>query len=104
VKEKIAKWQRDIVQIRGAIARLLDYRRWNRVYEAIVGANPRLTPGTAVLDYFRYIYGDYAVMAIRRQAKPHRDSISFLGLLDDLAANPRLITRRMDAKDVPGAA
>jgi hypothetical protein len=93
MKQKLEKWQREIVRIREAVVRLADYRRWNRVYEAIVNANPRLIPGTPVLNYFRNVYGDYAVMAIRRQAKPHRDSVSLLGLLEDIAANASFITR-----------
>jgi hypothetical protein len=93
MQQKIEKWQRDIARIQNQVIRLLDYRRWNHVYELIVAANPRLRPGIPVLDYFRNVYGDYAVMAIRRQAKPHKDSVSLLGLLEDLAENASFITR-----------
>ena len=94
MKQKLEKWDRDIRRIRNAVMRLCDYRRWNRVYEAIVNANPGLHPGVPVLDYFRDVYGDYALMAIRRQAKPHKDAISLRGLLEDIALNPSLISRR----------
>lgn len=93
MKQKIEKWQREILRIQNAVTRLLDYRRWNRVYEQIVAANPLLHPGIPVLDYFRNIYGDYAVMAIRRQARDQKDSISLIGLLRDLEENASFITR-----------
>lgn len=93
MKQKIEKWQREILRIQNAVTRLLDYRRWNRVYEQIVAANPLLRPGIPVLDYFRNIYGDYAVMAIRRQTRDQKDSISLIGLLPDLEENASYITR-----------
>ncbi len=93
MKQKIEKWQHEIERVRNAVTRLLDYRRWNRVYEGIVAANPLLRPGVPVLDYFRNIYGDYAVMAIRRQCRQQRDSVSLLGLLKDLEQNAAFITR-----------
>ena len=93
VKQKIEKWQREIARIQNAVVRLLDYRRWNQVYEQIVAANPLLHPGIPVLDYFRNIYGDYAVMAIRRQCRPQKDSVSLLWLLYDLKENVSFITR-----------
>ncbi|GEM_PF-4025103 len=86
------KWTRHIKRIETQVFRLMDYRRWNRVYEQIVNANPRLRPGIPVLDYFRHIYADYAAMAVRRQAKPHADAISLLDLIEDIAANPEAIT------------
>ncbi len=92
MRQKIEKWQREIVRIRTAVVRLLDHRRWNRIYEEVVRANPRLHPGIPVLDYFRNVYADYAVMAVRRQVRPDRDSVSLAGLLEDLAANSTLIT------------
>ena len=93
MRQKVEKWQREIIRIRGSVIRLLDHRRWNRVYEAIVSANPRLRPGTPVLDYFRNVYADYAVMAIRRQVRADGDSVSLVGLLEDLAENSSFITR-----------
>jgi hypothetical protein len=93
VKQKLEKWQGDIARIRNAVVRLLDHRRWNRVYEAIVSANPQLRPGMPVLDYFHNVYADYAVMAIRRQVRADDDSVSLVGLLEDVAENSSFITR-----------
>lgn len=90
---KLDKWRRWIVAIEREVIALNHYRRCNRVFEAIVNANPRLLPGNAYLDYFRNVYATYAAMAVRRHAKPHRDAISLAGLLHDLAVNPMALSR-----------
>lgn len=90
--DKRAKWVRYINRIEKQVFRLMDFRRWNRIYEQIVNANERLHPGIPVLDYFRNVYADYAAMAVRRQAKPHGDAISLLDLIEDIAANAEAIT------------
>lgn len=92
MQQKIEKWQRQIDRIRDLVAQMQDYRRWNRVYEEIVAANPQLRPGMPVVDYFRNVYCDYAVMAIRRQARDQKDSISLIGLLRDIADNAAFLT------------
>ncbi len=92
MKQKIEKWQRDAVRIRGAVVKLADYRRWNHVYEEIISANPRLRAGLPVLDYFRNIYADYAIMAVRRQSKPHRDAVSLSDLLKDIEQHHTFIS------------
>jgi len=90
---KIEKWRRWIRAIETDVIGLNHYRRCNRVFEAIVEANPQLLPGNAYLDYFRNIYATYAAMAVRRQARPHQDAISLAGLLRDLADNPTVPSR-----------
>jgi hypothetical protein len=91
-RAKRAKWKRYIESAEGQVIVLMDRRRWNRVYEAIVNANPALPAGNPMLRYFRRVYGDYAVMAIRRQAKPHDDAFSLSDLIRDIAANPTVLT------------
>ena len=51
-KAKRDKWARYIEQIEPQVFGMMDFRRWNSVYEEIVRANPR------VLDYFRDVYAD----------------------------------------------
>jgi hypothetical protein len=89
---KRAKWVRYIERIEPQVFRMMDFRRWNRVYEEIVNANPRLHPGIPVLDYFRHVYADYAALAVRRQSKPHDDAISLLELIEDMAKFPEALT------------
>jgi hypothetical protein len=83
--QKIEKWANWIEDIRWQTVRLMDYRRWNEVYERVVNANPRLRPGTPVLDYFRLV---------RRS----QDSITLTGLLDDLKINAQMLTREWHRK------
>lgn len=98
---KIAKWQRWIKVIEQEVILLNHYRRCNRVFEAIVNANPLLTPGNTYLDYFRNVYATYAAASVRRHARPHRDAISLAGLLQDLVRNPEALSRTWMPLDAP---
>jgi hypothetical protein len=89
---KREKWLRYIKRIEPQVFHMMDFRRWNTVYERVVNANPRLRPGLPVLDYFRSVYANYAALAVRRQAKPHGDAISLLELKEDTARFPEAIT------------
>lgn len=91
--QKFDKWERWIEDVRWAAVLLMDRRRWNATFEAIVNANPQLHPGIPVLDYFRFTYKDYAILAIRRLVRRGPDSITLTGLLDDLRDEHRTLTR-----------
>lgn len=91
IRDKRNRWSRYIRRAEQQVIALLDYRRWNSIFETVVNSNPNLDAGNAILQYFRRIYGDYATMAIRRLAKPHDDAFSLLELVDDIATNPGLI-------------
>lgn len=91
-KAKLDKWVRYINRIEPQVFRMMDFRRWNSVYEEIVRVNPRLRPGIPVLDYFRDVYANYAALAVRRQSKPHNDAISLVELIEDMAAFPEALT------------
>jgi hypothetical protein len=47
----------------------------------------------AFWHYLHRTYIDYAAAAVRRQSRKHKDSISLLGLLHDVAGHTSLITR-----------
>jgi hypothetical protein len=89
---KRAKWVRYIKRIEPQVFRMMEFRSWNRIYEEIVNANPRLRPGIPVLDYFRHVYADYAALAVRRQSKQHADAISLLDLVEDISRFPEVLT------------
>lgn len=91
-KAKRDKWVRYIKRIEPQVFRMMDFRRWNSVYEEIVNANPNLHPGIPVLDYFRHVYADYAALAVRRQSKTHDDAISLLDLIEDMATLSEALT------------
>ncbi len=91
--QKLAKWEREIDRIRWQVVRLLDRRRWNEIYERVVNAHPKLHPGIPILDHFRNVYGDYAVVAVRRLAKPGRDSVSLTDIIRDLGGEAENLDR-----------
>jgi hypothetical protein len=91
--DKAAKWEAWIEAIHADAIYLVDRRRWNAVFEQIVKANPKLLAGQTIPDYFRALYADFAVMAIRRMMKKQPDSISLTALLEDLIENHEMLTR-----------
>jgi hypothetical protein len=92
--KKEEKWLAWIRNIRTQVVHLMDSRRWNAVYEDVVNKNPALNPNNQILYYFRYIYKDYAVLAVRRLVKKDKDSITLTGLIEDIIANHTMVTRQ----------
>jgi hypothetical protein len=91
--DKAAKWEAWIADIREDVFHLMDSRRWNAVFERVVNANPRLNPGQVIPDYFRKIYADYAILAVRRLVRRDNKSITLTDLLRDLSENNEMVTR-----------
>jgi hypothetical protein len=91
--DKAAKWETWIDDIQRDVWKLIDYRRWNAVFERVVNANPRLHRGQTIPDYFRDIYTDYAVLAVRRLVRRDKNSITLTALLDDLRDNHQMLSR-----------
>ena len=56
--------------------------------QAIIRENPRLQKPSTFYRYLGRTYLSHALSGLRRQIKPQKDSISFVGLLDDIAKNP----------------
>jgi hypothetical protein len=104
--QKQEKWETWIDSIRRQVVHLMDFRRWNAVYEDVVNNNPALNPNNQMLYYFRYVYKDYAVLAVRRLVKRDKDSITLIGLIDDLIENHTMLTRswtyEMFRRPLPG--
>jgi hypothetical protein len=93
--QKQGKWESWIDDIEQDVWQLMDRRRWNAVFERVVLANKRLlTSGLVIPEYFRHIYADYAVLAVRRLVRRDPKSISLTGLLDDLRDNHMMLTRQ----------
>ena len=59
----------------------------------IIRANPRIQKPSAFYRYLGRTYLSHALAGLRRQIKPQKDSISFVGLLDDIAKNPEELSR-----------
>ena len=90
---KLEKWLGWMETIQSEIQRLL--RDTNMFWEVqdIIRANPRIQKPSAFYSYLGRTYLSHALAGLRRQIKPHRDSISFVGLLDDIAENPEELSR-----------
>ena len=59
----------------------------------IIRANPRIQKPGAFYRYLGRSYLSHALAGLRRQIKPSKDSVSFVGLLDDIAKNPEELSR-----------
>ncbi len=92
-EERIFSWQRKMQRIQQHVYRLMDHRRWSQVYDAVIAANPLLVETNPMIRYLRSVYADFAVLAVRRQARPHKDSVSLFGLMREIEGAPKAITR-----------
>ena len=59
----------------------------------IVKSNPKIQKPNSFYEFAGKTYFAYALMGIRRQIKPHRDSISFAGLLQEIIEMPCVLSR-----------
>ena len=61
--------------------------------QGIIRENPRIQKPSAFYSYLGRTYLSHALSGLRRQIKPQKDSISFVGLLEDIAKNPAELSR-----------
>ena len=59
----------------------------------IIRSNPRIQKPSAFYRYLGRTYLSHTLAGLRRQIKPQKDSISFVGLLHDVAKNPEELSR-----------
>ena len=89
MSSKLEKWLRWMEVIEAQISHLLgDVEAFRRV-RGIVNANPRIQKPHR---FYRYLFDSYishAVMGLRRQVKPQKDSISLAGLLEEIIKTPK---------------
>lgn len=93
MNEKLEKWQRWLEVIlqemrHQAVSRAVYYDTL-----AIVDANPAIPRDSTFFDFLEQWYVDSTVMALRRQLKVDTDSVSLAAFLQDVAANPHLLSR-----------
>lgn len=91
---KLQKWGRWIDTIHADMVRSALSRQIYEETRQIVIDNPALADGSVVFfEQLTRWYADSVIMGLRRQLKIKDDSISLAGLLQDIAANPALLTR-----------
>ena len=88
INPKLKKWLKWMETIQNEIQMLM--RDANMFWEVqdIIRENPRIQKPSAFYSYLGRTYLSHALAGLRRQTKPQKDSISFVGLLDEIAKNP----------------
>lgn len=90
---RFKKWCVWLNTIENDVSMVLFYRRIFSETKDIIEKNERLDLSHPFFSMFSITYMDSSVMGIRRQLKVDGESISFAGLLTEIAANPELVTR-----------
>ena len=85
---KLEKWQKWMKAIEKEICGLVVDANMFWEVQDIIRANPRIQKPSAFYRYLGRTYLSHALAGLRLQIKPQKGSISFVGLLDDIAKNP----------------
>ena len=85
---KLDKWLRWMEPIHDEILMLVQDEKVFWEVQDIIRENPRIQKPSSFYRYLERSYISHALAGLRRQIKPHKDSISFVGLLKDIAENP----------------
>lgn len=93
MKQKLEKWERWLQVIYDDMVSQATSRTVFRETTAIIVGNPNIPKDSDFWDFLEQWYVDSTVMGLRRQIKVSPDGVSLAGLLEDIAANPGLLTR-----------
>ena len=93
MKQKLEKWDRWLKVILEEAQNLVLYQFVYRDLQSMIDNNKDLQKPSLFYDFMFTSYAAWAVMAVRRIAKAQKDSISFIGLLEDMGENYQLLTR-----------
>ena len=91
---KLKKWLRWMETIRNEISGLLRDESMFWEIQDIIRENPRMRKPYVFYGYLRRTYLSHALAGLRRQIKPHKDSISLVELLEEFAKNPEELSFR----------
>ena len=92
--QKFAKWDRWLDTIYQEVVSLVEHQQIFEKVQNIIRANPEIQKPNEFYRFLEDTYGAFIAIGIRRQIKPHRDSISLVGLLEDIIGNPSMLSRR----------
>ena len=94
LEDNRAKWQDWLERIGNDLLDLAVASHLHKETFQIVASNPALIGTPSTYWWFMDLtFGDYAILAVRRQLKDDGDSISLLRLLRQLREHPKSITR-----------
>ncbi len=91
--QKLGKWLRWMETIHDEILILVQDANMFWEVQGIIRGNPRIQKPNAFYGYLARTYLSHALVGLRRQIKLQKDSISFVGLLDEIAKNPEELSR-----------
>lgn len=86
--DKLDKWLRWMEPIHDEILMLVQDAKVFWEVQDIIRENSRIQKPSSFYRYLERSYISHALAGLRRQIKPHKDSISFVGLLEDIAEKP----------------
>lgn len=93
MNDRFEKWDRWLNDIEYEVTDLLRYRHIFHEVNAIVNSNPKIQKPSSFYEFLGHSYAAFALMGIRRQAKIHKDSISFARLLKEICKTPEILSR-----------
>ena len=86
--QKLEKWLKWMQVIHDEIQLLVWEAKMFWEVQDIIRQNPRIQNPNPFYRYLGRLYVSHTLVGLRRQIKPQKDSISFVGLLEDIARNP----------------
>ena len=93
ISPKLKKWLNWMENIQSEIQKLLRDANMFWEVQGIIRENPHIQKPSAFYSYLGRTYLSHALVGLRRQIKPQKDSISFVGLLEDVAKNPKELSQ-----------
>ncbi|MCY4566722.1 MAG: hypothetical protein OXD49_00310 [Candidatus Poribacteria bacterium] len=91
--QRLKKWEKWLEAIRYEVMDLVRSKHIFWKLGDIVKNNPKIQKPNSFYKFAGDTYFAYGVMGIRRQIKPHRNSISFAGLLHEIVKTPYILSR-----------
>lgn len=90
--QKLEKWLKWMQTIHDEIVHLLSDVKVFWEVQDVIRQNPHIQRQSYFYHYLERSYISHALAGLRRQIKPQKGSISFLGLLKDIAENPNALS------------
>lgn len=97
---KLKKWLRWMEVIRNEISELLRDESMFWEIQDIIRENPWIHKPNVFYDYLQRTYLSHTLAGLRRQIRPHKDSISLVGLLEEIAKTPAELSFRYFCSNV----
>ena len=91
--QKLEKWLKWMETIHDEIRSLVQDANMFWEVQDIIRENPHIQKPNAFYSYLARTYLSHALVGLRRQTELQKDSISFVGLLDEIAKNPEELSR-----------